>query len=595
MFIIYSLVLLIFVYTAPGLALFPKLVLSSRTIVATPFVSIGVISTTQVLLAWGGLYTRSIVLGISLAFFVVAVVRLSRLKLSPTLIYWPSTHRFLLLLTLLLSIYWASNLGTTGFDDNDEIYSWNLWAIMHYLGVKTDFYYFTKAPYPQLFPILISYCYKLLGTIELQLPVKTLFALFPLAAWSAIAVAPKEATYTNAIRSIILLLFITIAISEKFTTGYADPLMASSLVVGIYLYIQYVAQPDRRELLILSVICASVALFTKQAALIWALGSFPLIVLIATVRKKLSTEVLIAVGVLLTLGLIWVFGPGSDFQNNPGVITRSKEDRGYFEQLIFAGGHHFKAQILIPIILIACTLSAIKARKNLDIVFLFLYPALFAWLVFGSYTLRLGIHVVALSALLLAASNYSLPMFLGGDTLSAGEKFVRDHAILVLAIALLFTSVASTLRSNSNIEKIGENFSHYNSGINNISKYFGKDARFVFDKLYDKKDLLVWVPSLYIYGIFYNHTPILFPFKVDGEYNQKTLINEIEKYHPDYLFESGPRASWGPYSKQLKILAEQNCPQLFEKVAKPPNKFGYTVYRLKRNDARLIECKKSLN
>ena len=287
MFLIYILTLLIFVYTVPGLALFPKLILSSRTIVATPFVSIGVIGATQVVLVWGGLYTRPVVIGISLIFLVIAVVRLRKLNYTPSLLYWPPVHRFLLLLTSLLAIYWATNLGTMGFDDNDEIYSWNLWAVMHYLGVKGDYYYFTKAPYPQLFPVLISYCYKLLGSIELQLPVKTLFAIFPLAAWSAIAVAPKKASYANAIRSIVLLLLITLAIAKKFTTGYADPLMTSSLVVGVYLYIQYVDQPDRIELLILSVICAAVALFTKQAALIWALGSFPVIVLIATIRRQI--------------------------------------------------------------------------------------------------------------------------------------------------------------------------------------------------------------------------------------------------------------------------------------------------------------------
>jgi len=200
----------------------------------------------------------------------------------------------------------------------------------------------------------------------------------------------------------------------------------------------------------------------------------------------------------LILGVFWVFGPGSDFQNNPGVITRSKEGRGYLEQLIFAGGRHFKAQLIIPIILAACTYSVIKARKHLDIVFILLFPALFAWLVFGSYTLRLGIHVVALSALLLAASNYSLPNFLGSRTLAAGEFLLRKYSKSVLIGALLITSVASVIRSNINIDKVGDNFSPYNSGLNNISKYFGKDAEFVYDRLYDKQDLLLWVPSLYI-------------------------------------------------------------------------------------------------
>jgi hypothetical protein len=512
---------------------------------------------------------------------------------SALVFYWPNTHRLLLLFSVILGIYWAAQLGSTGFDNDDEIYSWNMWAIQHYQNEPIDFYY--TGTYPQLFSILISYCYKLLGNLELHLPVKAMFAVFPIALWGAIAVAPKEPSITNALRSIVVMLLLFAAVGQFFGVGLADPLMASSLVVGVFLFMQYTDDPKQRELLVLSVACTAVAFYTKQGALIWALFSLPAITLIAATKRKLPPATLIGTGVLLALALIWAFGVGNGFQHNGGVINASQEGRNTFEQLLFAIKKHCTEQPLVPVFIAAAIFSIFKARNHRDIFILFLLPALFAWLLYGAYSLRLGIHLIALSALLIAASNYSLPAWLGGGKLPAkDEKWVRRSSIIFIVIATLLTSYAAFNRVNKNMKLYSNQFSLDVSGKNTITKFFGSGSDFVYTALYDKPNLLLWVPVNYIYGIFYSHTPLMRPdLHKFPNYDAAMLLVDIKLRRPNYLFDGGQWVDYSTASGVLRELAERKCTYLFEKVGKR-NKYGYVIYRLQNDDALLEQCANTL-
>lgn len=595
MFIAYCLELLLLVYIAPALALYPKLILSSRTVVAIPFISIGIIAMVQGVLAATGSYSHLIVTGFSVVLLLTAAARLTLMfkRRNALAFYWPETHRLLLLFSLLLGIYWAAQLGSTSFDADDEIYSWNMWAIQHYQNDAIDYYY-TGATYPQLFPILISYCYKLLGSVELQLPVKAMFAVFPIALWGAIAVAPKEASIANAIRSTVIMLLLFAALGNFFGVGLADPLMAASLVVAIFLFMEYTASPDRRELLVFSVMCGAVALYTKQSGLIWALFSLPAIALIATWKRQLPPVTLVGAGVLLALGLIWVFGAGNGFQNNPGVVVASQEGRNTFEQLFFAIKKHCAEQPLVPLFLAAGVFSVLRMRRHRDILILFLLPALLAWLLYGAYSLRLGIHVVALSALLLAESNYPLPALLGGGDLPRVERFISRYALIFAIMVPLLIATATIYQINKNLKIYGDQFSPYIAGKNSIAKFFGKNAEFVFKELYDRPDLLLWVPNNYIYGIFYSHTPMMRPdLKKTPQYDVVMLLEDIKLRRPNYLFDAGQWVDYSPASGLLRELAEQRCTYLFERVV-GRNKYGYVIYRLQNDNALIEQCGNTL-
>jgi hypothetical protein len=598
MFILYCFILLLLVYIVPALAVYPALLRSSRMIVAIPFVSIAVVVVIKLLLVQMGLWSHPSVLGVSVVLLIAAVVRVALLKRRNLLerVNWPSTHCYLLALCALFGIYWAAQLGTTGFDTDDEIYSWHMWAVQHYLGQEIDFYY-TRSPYPQLFPILISYCYQLLGNMELQLPVKALFALFPVALWGAIAVAPEKASFGNAIRSIAVMILLTGAIGRYFSSGLADPLMAASLTVSIYLYIRYTRTPDRWELLILSLVCAAVALHTKQAALIWALFSFPLITLIAVMRRQLPPLALAGALALLVVGAAWVVGSGSGFQQNHGVINASQQGREIFEQLIFAVSLHVSDHPLTVIFLGLATASVFTARKHRDIWLIFLVPASLAWLIYGAYSLRLGIHLASLSALLITSNAFRLPRVFQIGMIGRNEHRIQRQATTVTVLIIILVIGASIYRVNRNIGKYGGEFYPLAGGRNTITKYFGPDSEFVFENLYDRDDLLMWVPSNYIYGIFYGHTPMIRPSPESGSesnYGPASLLVEIMDRRPDFLFDSGDRVAWGPGAEVLRELAERKCPQLFEKVAGPENRFGYVTYHLNNKDEEIRRCRDAL-
>lgn len=590
MYIAYCLELLLLVYLAPALALFPKLILSSRTVIAIPFISVGIIGLLEGILNATGNYSHLIVTAVSIVLLLIAAIRLILMfkRGNALMIYWPDTHRLLLLFSLLLGIYWAAQLGSTSFDTDDEIYSWNLWAIQHYQNETVDFS-MTGAPYPQLFSILISFCYKLLGNIELQLPVKAMFAIFPIALWGAIAIAPKEASIANAIRSFVIMLLLFAVVGKFFGVGLADPLMAASLVAAIFLFMQYTANPERYELLVFSVVCAAVALYSKQSGLIWALFSLPVIALIATWKRRLPPVTLIGAGVLLALGLIWVFGAGSGFQNNAGVIAASQEGRNTLEQLLFAIKKYSTEQPLVPLFITVAIFSVLRVRRHRDILVFFLLPALFAWLLYGAYNLRLGIHVIAVSALLLAASNYPLPTLLGGGDFPRVERFIRSYALIFVIIIPSLLACAAIYQINRNLKIYGKHFSPYVAGKNTIARFFGKDTDFVFNELYDRPDILLWVPSSYIYGVFYNHTPMLRP----SRHETTALLEDIKSRRPNYLFDAGQWVDYSPASGILRELAEQRCPYLFERVIRR-NKYGYVLYRLKNDDALIEQCGNTL-
>lgn len=191
LYLLYCFILLAFVYVSPALALFPRLVLSARTSIAIPFVSIFAVGVLERILSVAGIFSQAVVVFISVAFALIALYRVRRLIVAGNFMFeWPSPHVFLLIFNGFIAFGFAAELGTTSFALDDEIYSWNMWAVQHYLGEPVDYYY-TRSAYPQLFAVPIAYCYKLLGSIELQLPVKALFGIFPFCLLSAIALAPR--------------------------------------------------------------------------------------------------------------------------------------------------------------------------------------------------------------------------------------------------------------------------------------------------------------------------------------------------------------------------------------------------------------------
>jgi hypothetical protein len=588
MYLIYCIELLVFVYIAPALAVWPRLVQCSTTAIAIPFLSIIIIAFIKTALVFIGEFSQTVILFISVGFTFMAVYRVKNVLIKSRL-DWPKEHLTIIAINLIISLYFFVKLSVSSFDTHDEIYSWNMWAVQHYYGEPIDYYY-TQSAYPQLFSVLIAYCYKVLGNIELQLPVKALLAIFPFSMLTAIGIAPKETSNTNVARYFVIMLLLVLGtgIKKFFYDGLADPMMAAALTVSVFLFIRYQNEMDRTDLLWLSVLCGIASAYTKQPALIWILISFPVISLISVAVYRGPKVMIVAAGILVASGLIWVFGSGIGFYMNQGVINASQQGREVSEQLVFAINSYFVQKPFILLLFVMSIISIIRARRYGDIFLFLLMPSLVAWFLFGAYSLRLGIHVVCLAALLLTATNYKLPFL---EVLKIWERIGALFQRKILLLTLLVV-VVSALAASKSIRKIDEEFDLYEGGKNTIYKYFGDHAAFIYNKIYNNPDILLWIPSNYIYGIFYGHNKVIRPdYASSPKYTIEHVISEIKAHRPDYLFYSGPTVAYGPGSHLLYELAEKRCPYLFEKVAGPPNKFGYIVYRLQKDEMLMSQCR----
>ncbi len=589
MYFIYLLSLLSLVYIVPALAVWPKLLLSSRTSIVIPFVSIAIVILLQKLLSLLGLFSHGSVLLISGVSLIVAIFRLKSFRKWS--FDWPKPQRFIFALGLLLFLYFSSSLGTHSFDAHDEIYSWNMWAVQHYLGEEPDYYY-TKSPYPQGLPILLAYAYKLLGSIELQLPVKASLAIFPFCLFMFIGLVSKN-TFANTVNYLMLLvLLLILGLGAYLDDGLADPLMTSAIMASVYCFIMYQRQ-KKLTFLWLSVISGIVALYTKQPALIWALFAFPVLSLGNVLRKKLPNIMIIASVLLILVALLWIYGEGQNFYSNRGVIKSSQNDRQVIEQLLHSGKLYLWNKPLFAALLIVSLFSAIKSRRHIDLFLFLLLPSLVLWFLFGAYSFRLGIHIAFLAALILAANDYasisSLKLYR-----TVNLRFHKYKLIVysLLTLLILFASLQNIGKSK---EEYGKGFNLYIGGKNTIYKYFGDDASTVFSQLYNQPQKVIWAPSNYLYGVFYGHNTVIRP-QYNGRpslYDEEKLLSEIQHHQPDYLFDAGNYVAYGPASRILRRVAIK-C-NILDRIASPPNKYAYSTYKLKKDAALLTACYKAFS
>ena len=125
--------------------------------------------------------------------------------------------------------------------------------------------------------------------------------------------------------------------------------------------------------------------------------------------------------------------------------------------------------------------------------------------------MRLGIHVVAALALLIAASNYSFVLFqwpVNGWRIATASMGSSQRSILAVVFAL--SVVASALIIRPRIDgPFGASL--YHGGQHTVVEHFGANAPWVMSELYGRADRLVWAPSNYVYGIFYGNTAVMRP------------------------------------------------------------------------------------
>ena len=570
MFPVYVTSLIVGVYLVPGLALVPRAAFDSRLAYAVPIVSVLVVTLLARVLKIAGVFSEPVVLLATLAFAATAVYRVYRIK-SEVEVHWPPTHRLVYLFSVCAGLFAAVRLGLSSFEVDDEIYSWNMWGIQHAFGEPHDLFY-TRAPYPQTFSYLIAWSYQLLQSIDLQSPVKCGFAVLSASMVAAVGTCSARGGSKSVLWFIGLTIFAfaTTDLYKNVTEGLAETLMVPALCVSVALYLLWSRDSEHSIRLWLASACAIVAGLSKQPALLWLMVMFPILVLIDVLRYRRTLFTLIPVAVAMLVGAFWLVTDGAGFLDNPGVVRHSQQGRDWVEQLLYAVNKHLVGRPGIAALLLLCAYTVLRGRIGRTIFFGLMIPWLLLWLFFGAYQTRLGAHVVALSALLIAANEY-WPGTGRGPAEVGGRVSMRVRRFVYAVMGVW-----------DRLDKRGPEFSLYDGGKNTIYKYFGADADFVYREIYRSPSVL-WIPSNYIYGIFYGYNPIIRPDHRAVKLDIERIRVDIIRNRPDYLFDAGDYVDYGPGSALLRELVAK-CEDWFHTVAAPPNKYGYTVYRLD-NDA----------
>lgn len=611
MFLLYLAQLILFAYFLPALAVYPGLALHPRLFSLVPVISALIIYLCVSCLLYLGLYTQSAVIALSVIFLITAAFRL-RIVCQQQANYWSRQSVYIYVLHALLLLPFFIKLATHAFDRGDEIYSWNFWAIQHYLSIPIDISH-TGAPYPQLLPKLLSYCYHLLGDLQLQLPVKALLIFFPYMMLNAVATLISFRSKRSVLLYAISLGFVLFGCNyaQFLDDGYADPIMTAAIVISLLCFFQcarwfkikvrcyYQSNSEERFkraervmhlYAFLAVITAIASFLAKQPGLLWAGGlSLMLMLLWLEQPVKSRTDTLFTLGLLLLLGsavLIWTSTEGSQFQANHGVIGLSKGDRGLVAQLWYGIYRYLISQPSVLILLVFAFWMSYSHKALQRIMWFLVLPGMVLWFLFGAYQLRLGQQYLMVCWFVLVASQFYLTgkrhrAFLGAidNKLELfGNALFTYPRLLILILCASSAVVSFALWYKvSYIEQRGVRL--YDGGRVSLTRYFGRDADWIYTHLYQNSAIKLWVPSRYLYGLFYPGTPLTSPDYAGVErYDEQALVKELLHKKPDYVFTVSQAIIDGPASAVLERVIAAH-PQAFRVVAEAPNRYHFVTYR----------------
>ena len=511
-----------------------------------------------------------VMFAISLAYIAVVIFRLIddplKRKTYPTLLVNS-------VLILLFSIS-AIRLATSSFAEDDEIYSWNLWAVQHFEGKQADFK-FTGVPYPQLFSYWIAALYHAMGSTVIHSVPRFFLAITTLIAGLAVVGIAKTHTWRSASITALILFAAIAPNAPAYTKGLADPLMTASMALSAWMLITYTQQPTNIAKLGIALACGVAASMTKQAGLLWMLA-LSILVLYGYFQLGWSKLTLVLTGVAVAASVVWPLFIAPGFINNQGVISASMANRSYGQQLVFSANKYLINHPALLILFLATFIVSWKHKFLRIISLVGIIPMMLAWFVFGAYSVRLGGHVLALAGVILVSALHSKSVKLQqGKTTPPnipGNPTVTTVFSITLTAAYamgLFFGIQSVAASS------GTNL--YDGAKTTLKIQFGDGSKDVIDKLL-ASSARVWTTSNYAYGPLYGRVPVGFPDYTNIDFNLDSLKNEILEFQSDYAIQSEVVA-FGPASGLLKGLA-QRCPDAFIPVLTPPNQKEFTLYKV---------------
>lgn len=521
--------------------------------------------------------------GVFIALAVLSVMLLTALIFG--LVYFPLRERnYPRLLpnaiVLLMFLYAAIRLSTSGFWTDDEIYSWNMWAIQHFQG-QTASFMFTGAPYPQLFPYWIAALYQSMGGVVVQ-SVPRFFLAMPLLliTLSTFTLVRIRTWRAAAFISLVLLLAFG-PVVYRFTKAMADPLMSTAMIVSVMLLIAYARAPQKSALLWCSGACALMAATTKQPGVIWACFSFPVIVAIGCRRDGWPKKALLPAGATFLAAAVWPLLIAPTFVRNAGVISASMAHRSYSGQFIFAVDKYLVGQPLILLLLLATVWMSWRHAILRRILIAALLPMLLAWFIFGAYEIRLGIHVLALGALLVVsglgmrgqAADQPLPK----PVAVSGRRAMLSASIFTI---LVFATILSITLKVAAVKKVDL----FDGAQSTLRYQYGDASAAVIARLFQDHGR-VWASTGYTYGPFFGRVPVTMPRSAE---TFDAVRDDLLTFKADYAVHGGIHKNG--YTEVIKTLADR-CPMAFEPILIPPNQYDSTMYKVNQYELSQGSCK----
>ncbi|OGT31746.1 MAG: hypothetical protein A3E87_02055 [Gammaproteobacteria bacterium RIFCSPHIGHO2_12_FULL_35_23] len=569
--------LIISVFFAPAVAIFPRLLSTPLLASTIPIISILICNLFAALLLTFNLYDHTPILIINLLFIALAFFQLTKSK-NTLFITWQSADFSLIIMNIGLLLPLVIFSGLSAFSIDDALASWNFWAL--------NFYNQQLAPelYPPFFSLIISYCYKLLNSFLPQGAVKA--ALCPILAFSLLnATAFSCKTIKNHLLSYLIIIAISVFPGLMFfsgykfySIGYADPLMAAALGCAVALYINYY-QNKKLFVLFIMTLCTITACWSKQPALLFAGLSLPIIGLIQLFQRQLQKKELLLFIIIAIGAYSWAFGPGAGFYHNSGVIYSSLNASLSFKAIILTFFNsvyrYFLCKPLVLVLFILAALSAWQFKPAKYLFIGFVIPSTLLWFIFGRYDIREGLHITAICGIFVASTNFlfNFHRYLPSWYQQA-EKYLavwhRRLAVILLILGLLIAclfSVLTVTRSHNTIFPL-------NSNKTNAYKYFPSIGGFVYSIMQNSK-LVILGPTHYEAGLFYGHTIFIQTFPNDST----ALKNIILQNKINYIVVS---SKIDPDATIAMQRLQKQAPNLLQEILISKPHIHYQIFCVKK-------------
>jgi hypothetical protein len=571
----------------PALALFPRLILRPFEISCVPIISILLINTTGFLLRLCGFYHHLPVVIATIAFSIIAIIRLFYLMRHEKIV-WSKPQRDLFLISIAMMLPMVALGGISAFSIDDALVSWNFWATHYFTGQQLA----GTGGYPQMFPFFLSYAYQLLGTIEYQGPVKALLVILPFTLINTVLFYNDKIT-AKYFFIILFVIFIGIFpplldphMYRFYVKGYADPMLAAAVIVSAAFLLKYCASPKSTLYLWIAVIGGIVASLSKQPGFMWVLWGFPLLLIVKMWqdRQFIGQEIFALIIVAIPVS-VWLFSGGSHFYQNTGVITSSLGEKNHIQMSAAILSKTLWHSIIVywidkPSLLLLYVMGLVAAwespiKKTLYLGFIL--PGTLLWFIFGAYEIRLGLHLLVLCALLVGSNDRvfnKLPQKIQTIMTLDNHRLTVKIFCVIGALLFIFLSIRQ-----QNIQHHGTQGNVYplNATKTNVYWIFSTGAPYITASIVENPKALLWIPTQFISAIFYSRNPMIVP---PQDSNTAAIVDNILKTSPDYLFTDGDFKS--PASQALEKIATR-CPSLFKEISLGQPMYHYRLFQFDKS------------